>query len=243
LIDRSSDRLIACACAGHGFARWNGRGEASVERQIEGKNMKVRLATWFAAIALVAAGCGGEKEPEKDKETTTATPGVPGAPKGPEAGKGSADAPPRRAALTSKSLSPVVIHEIASENVVPSAVVIELASPIIDRQTVGSESPSVNFKITPAIDGTLIHTGISELTFTPTRPFAFDTTYQVELVAVDTVDGTIAPLPPEKWSASFKTPPFKFLGWAPSDIDLPTTRSRWTSRSPGRCCPRRRWRA
>ncbi|HEX3482074.1 MAG TPA: MG2 domain-containing protein, partial [Kofleriaceae bacterium] len=66
----------------------------------------------------------------------------------------------------------------------------------------------------------LSHTGVSELTFTPSRPFDFDTAYQVELVAVDTVDGSIGPAAGEKWSYSFKTPAFKFLGWAPSAIDL-----------------------
>src|SRR5262245_5737009 len=181
--------------------------------------MNGRFATWFVGIALVAvAGCGGDKE--KDKEPATEPSTAKGAEVGKEAGKGSADAPPKRTALTAKSLAPVVIHEIASENVVPTAVVIELASPIIDRQAVGSESPAANLKVTPAIPGVLTHSGISELTFTPSRPFAFDTTYQVELVGVDTVDGTIAPPAGEKWSASFKTPPFKFLGWAPSDIDL-----------------------
>jgi uncharacterized protein YfaS (alpha-2-macroglobulin family) len=183
--------------------------------------MKGRSATWFAGFAGVALAalvavpaCGADNGADKDKPADPATSATP------EAAKGSADAPPKRTQLTAKSLSPVVIHEIASENVVPTAVVIELASPIIDRQAIGSESPAANLKITPAIAGRLVHTGISELTFTPARPFAFDTTYQVELVGVDTIDGTIAPPAGEKWSASFKTPPFKFLGWAPSDIDL-----------------------
>src|SRR5690349_8331263 len=185
--------------------------------------MTRRYATWLAGIALVAA-CGGEKTEEKDTKTEAGSAGAGGAAKG-SAAKGSAatasaDAPPKRAALTAKALSPVTIHEIASENVVPTSVVIELASPIVEREAVGSASPAANLTITPAIAGTLTYTGISELTFTPARPFAFDTAYQVELVAVDTVDGLIAPPAGEKWSASFKTPPFKLLGWTPSDIDL-----------------------
>ena len=37
--------------------------------------------------------------------------------------------------------------------------------------------------------GSLTYTGVSELTFTPARPFAFDTTYKVELQALETRDG------------------------------------------------------
>jgi len=40
----------------------------------------------------------------------------------------------KRSAITPKSLSPVLIHELGSENVVPTAVVIELAAPIVDRE-------------------------------------------------------------------------------------------------------------
>lgn len=174
--------------------------------------MTVRCATCAAGIALmVAAACGGNKNPDQ-------APAV----RGKDAGKGSgsADAPPPRAAITARSLSPVVIHEIGAENVVPTALVIELAAPVIDREAIGSPSPAANLKITPAIGGALIHTGVSELTFTPSRPFDFGTTYQVELAGIDTLDGPIAPAAGERWSYSFKTPAFKFLGWSPSDIDL-----------------------
>jgi len=75
-------------------------------------------------------------------------------------------------------------------------------------------------KITPAIAGSLVHTGVSELTFTPSRPFEFDTSYQLELVSVDSIDGTIAPAAGDKWGYEFKTPAFKFLSWSPTDIDV-----------------------
>src|SRR4051794_27365804 len=131
-----------------------------------------RSATYVALLAgLAIAGCGGKKAPDEDGKTVKAQ----------DMAKGSGDAPPKRAAITPKSLSPVLIHELGSENVVPTAIVIELASPIIDRDAVGSRSDAEHLKLTPAIAGTLAHTGISELTFTPTRPFDFDTTYQVEL--------------------------------------------------------------
>jgi uncharacterized repeat protein (TIGR01451 family) len=168
------------------------------------------FATCAAAIALVAfTACGGKKQEEP-----------PNTVKAQDLAKGSGDGPPKRAAITPKSLAPVLIHELGAEGVVPTAIVIELASPIIDRDAVGSPSPAANLKLSPELPGQLIHTGISELTFTPSRPFDFDTTYQVDLVGVDTLDGAVAPAAGDKWSYSFKTPAFKFLGWAPSDIDL-----------------------
>ncbi len=172
--------------------------------------MTGRLATCVAGIALWAAACGGKKDADQA-----------GAASGKAEGKGSGSSEaPKRAAITAKSLSPVVIHELGADNQVPTAVVIELAAPVIDRESIGSASPKTNLKITPAVDGELSHTGVSELTFTPSRPFDFDTAYQVELVAVDTVDGSIGPAAGETWSYSFKTPAFKFLGWSPSAIDL-----------------------
>ncbi len=172
--------------------------------------MTGRLATCVAGIVLVAAACGGKKDADQPA-------GSAGSATGKAAGSGDA---PKRAAITAKSLSPVVIHELGADNQVPTAVVIELAAPVIDRAAVGSPSLPANLKITPAVAGELSHTGVSELTFTPRRPFDFDTTYQVELVGVDTVDGTIGPAAGDRWSYSFKTPAFRFLGWAPSAIDL-----------------------
>jgi alpha-2-macroglobulin len=174
-----------------------------------------RSATCVAMIAWLAlTACGGKKATDDDKTVVKAQ----------DMAKGSGDAPPKRAQLTPKSLSPVLIHELGADNTVPTAVVIELASPVIDRDAVGSPSPAANFKITPELAGTLIHTGISELTFTPTRPFGFDTSYQIDLVGVDTLDGVLTPPAGEKWSYAFKTPAFKFLGWAPTDIDLAHTK-------------------
>ena len=167
-----------------------------------------------ASIALVmVTACGGKKNADDGGGAGTA-----GKDAGSGSGAGSSDAP-KRAAITAKSLSPVVIHELGSENVVPTAIAIELAAPVVDRAAVGSPSPDGNVKITPAIAGSLIHTGVSELTFTPSRPFDFDTSYQVELAAVDTLDGKVEPAG-ETWSYAFKTPAFKFLGWTPTDIDL-----------------------
>jgi len=173
----------------------------------------------IAGIALLAAACGSKKDAEQGKADDGK-----GVAKGSAAGAagsaaGSGDAP-KRSAITPKSLSPVLIHELGSENVVPTAVVIELAAPIVDRGAVGSQSPAASLKITPAIAGSLVHTGVSELTFTPSRPFEFDTSYQLELVSVDSIDGTVAPAAGDKWGYAFKTPAFKFLSWSPTDIDV-----------------------
>src|SRR3982751_3296566 len=123
--------------------------------------MTGRLATCVAGIALVAAACGGDR-----------TPAPAGAAAGPATGKGSGSGDaPKRAAITAKSLSPVVIHELGADGQVPTALVIELAAPVIDREAIGTPSPKGNLKIAPAVDGELTHTGVSELTFTPSRPF------------------------------------------------------------------------
>src|SRR4051812_36472386 len=55
-----------------------------------------------------------------------------------EQGKG-IDAPPKRDPVTATKLSPV-IHEFGSEGVLPSAIVVQLATPVIDRAEVGSSA-------------------------------------------------------------------------------------------------------
>jgi alpha-2-macroglobulin len=169
--------------------------------------MMGRSATYVVVIAALGlTGCGGKKSADDGAAVHPVDPA-----------KGSGDAAPKRAPITAQSLAPVLIHELGAEGVVPTSIVIELAAPIVDKDAIGSPSPAGNLKLTPPIDGALIHTGISELTFTPARPFAFDTSYQVELVGVDTLDGPVALT---ATTYGFKTPAFKFLGWAPSDIDV-----------------------
>ena len=179
--------------------------------------MTGRLATCVAGIALVVtAACSGKKNPE---EASPGKPAEAGSAAGKARGSGAADAP-KRAAITAKSLSPVVIHELGADNVVPTAIVIELAAPVIDREAIGSPSPATNLKITPATAGELVHSGVSELTFTPSRPFDFDTTYQVELAGVDTLDGPIAAAAGEHGPTRSRPRRSSSSSWAPSDIDL-----------------------
>ncbi len=170
--------------------------------------MAARFATYLAVVALAA--CGGKKTDEAGPSGAAST-GSAAPVKDNEA--------PKPSAITPKRLSPI-IKELGDEHVVPTSVVIELATPIIDRDEVGQPSAASVFKITPEVAGTLTYTGVSELTFTPAGPLEFDTTYQVELQKLQTRDGAIEPAAGEKWAYSFKTPAFKFLGWAPTELDL-----------------------
>ncbi|HUJ57480.1 MAG TPA: MG2 domain-containing protein [Kofleriaceae bacterium] len=128
------------------------------------------------------------------------------------------DAPPKLPPVSVKKLQPM-IHELGVEHVVPTGVVIELATPIVDKDHVGEVSSRSVFKITPEIAGTLSYTNVSELTFTPARPFQSDTEYKVELDQLETRDGILEPTSGDHWSYAFKTPAFKLVSWAPTALD------------------------
>jgi len=159
-------------------------------------------------VVLMAVACGGKKSDG----------GPPGEALG--SAQGSGDAPPRRQAITAKLVSPVLIHELGGDRALPTTIVFEFAAPIVDRAGVGTQSPAGHLRITPEVAGTLLHSGPAELTFTPTTSFAFDTSYQVELTAVDTLEGEVQPAAGEPWRYAFKTPAFRFLDWTPGDVDL-----------------------
>src|SRR5262245_9388183 len=117
------------------------------------------------AAALLAA-CGGKTEQAKAG-------GDAGAP-------AKAEGPPRPAPVTAKKLAPV-ISEVGPEGAVPTAVVIELAVPIVARETVGETSERSVVEIAPAVAGKLKYTGESTLTFVPARAFAPGQHYRFEL--------------------------------------------------------------
>ncbi|HET9484634.1 MAG TPA: hypothetical protein VFO79_11810, partial [Xanthomonadales bacterium] len=169
----------------------------------------------FLAIFSFAIGCGGRDSDDKPKPDPKSSTGSAAEAEGPE----QVDGPPKRVALTAKKLAPV-IQELGVDKVVPTAVVIEMATPIIDADLVGGTSSKSVLKITPAIAGRLSYSSVSGLTFVPNNPFEFDTQYTFELQKVETRDGEIGPDAGEKWSYSFKTPKFAFLGWAPQAIDV-----------------------
>ncbi len=177
----------------------------------------MKLATCVAILSL-AVGCGGRdsdnKQKSDGKSAKAATAGS-----AEEAGDERVDGPPKRVALTAKKLAPV-IHELGNDNVVPTGVSIELAVPIIDADMVGGATSKTVLKVTPETAGRLNYSSVSGLLFTPNQPLAFDTQYTFELQKIETTDGEIAPDAGDKWTYSFKTPPFKFLGWGAQEIDV-----------------------
>ena len=177
----------------------------------------MKLATCLAIFSF-AVGCGGRDSDGKKKPD----------PKAAKTGSGDetidpVDGPPKRVALTAKKLAPV-IHELGVDNVVPTAVSIEMATPVIDGDLVGGQSSKSVLKITPETKGRLNYSSVSGLTFTPDTPFAFDTEYSFELQKIETRDGEIGPDANEKWTYTFKTPKFAFLSWAPSEMDVTKNR-------------------
>ena len=170
-----------------------------------------RLATWVAVAALAAC---------QNKSLLDDWPSAPRSlSEDQAAAEKGVDAPPEREAVTAAKLEPA-IHELGIDKAVPTSIVIQLATPVIDRSDVGQTTRKTVVKLTPEVAGTVRYSGVSELTFTPARPFAFDTTYKVELAAVETRDGVIDAPAPASWTYSFKTPSFAFLGWAPTDLDV-----------------------
>src|SRR5947208_2051599 len=60
------------------------------------------------------------------------------------------DAPPKRDPVTATKLAPV-IHEFGTDNVVPTAIVIQLAAPVIDKADVGQRTDKTVVKLTPDV--------------------------------------------------------------------------------------------
>jgi uncharacterized protein YfaS (alpha-2-macroglobulin family) len=170
--------------------------------------MKMWTRSWIVLVALAAA-CGGKKG---EKPVTAAA--------GADAGVAaiSKEGPPKPPPITPKKLAPVM-HELANKRDVPSAIVIELATPVIDKDHVGEPSKKTVLKLTPDVEGEITWTGVSTLTFAPAKPFAFDTRYKAELTAVETRDGVVTPAAGEQWAREFTTPKFTFAEWAPVEED------------------------
>src|SRR4029453_12425975 len=106
-----------------------------------------------------------------------------------------------------------VISEVGDDGVVPAALVIELATAIVDQGSVGQESARSVLEITPTVAGELKYSGPSTLTFTPARPLAFGQKYHVELKKLETRDAVVEPPAGERWTRDFETPAFAFLDW------------------------------
>jgi len=171
----------------------------------------MRIATCAVLIASLAACKAHKSKLDKIDSTPSHASGEPGAPKG--------DEPPKLPPLTSAKLAPV-INLLGAKGVVPTSVVVELATPIADPSMVGGVSAKTKLVITPEVAGTLSYSGPSELTFTPTRPLEFDTDYKIELQAVETRDGVVTSADGPSWTKRFKTPAFTLMNWAPVAVDL-----------------------
>jgi hypothetical protein len=169
----------------------------------------------ICSLALIAAVVGCHSKSKLDDVGKGAPAGVAASAAGSNA---DADAP-KRAPVTPASLQPI-IHELGRDNELPTSIVIELAQPIVDKDGINGVSGESVIKITPEAAGRLTFSNTSELTFTPLRPFAFDTSYTIELARIETRDGVVAPPKGETWSYTFKTPKFKLLDFAPTDINV-----------------------
>src|SRR5450432_2785396 len=141
---RSSANARVCSPRCLKCARWIAR--SSVEDQ---GTMRALASTIVAAAALLA--CKNHPSKLDDQGTSTGT--TDGSASGPTK---STDLPPKPVAVTSKRADPQ-IHELGMEHVVPTAVMIELATPIVDRDRVGSASGKSVVKVTPEVAGTLTY--------------------------------------------------------------------------------------
>jgi uncharacterized protein YfaS (alpha-2-macroglobulin family) len=169
--------------------------------------MSMSSRSWVVAtsLALVAIGCGSKKDGAASSSTTAPD-------KAAVTGKGG----PKRIPLTADRLKPT-LHALGPTHAAPTSIVIELAVPVNEGS--GGASSETKLKLTPELPGSLSFTGPSELTFTPAKAFTAGEHYEVELVQLATVDGPLKPPTGESWKLAFDTPAFKFLGWAPLEVD------------------------
>src|SRR5258708_11913831 len=102
------------------------RGGAFLRGRAASANGDRMTKRWMVGALAIVAGCASKSVLDKEQTKTPLTAGTAA-----KAGTPSVDAPPTRTAVTPKKLSPI-IHELGPDRVVPNAVVVELATPIID---------------------------------------------------------------------------------------------------------------
>ncbi|RKG58727.1 hypothetical protein D7X30_14090 [Corallococcus sp. AB011P] len=184
----------------------------SPQSAVPPKAARAPRARWLLPALLVgalAAGCKQEPAKTPPAATSSAT--------APDAG---ATSPSTTAPVQAAKLTPV-IHELASENALPTGVVIEFALPVRPRYE--SVDGSV-VTVSPEVGGSLRWTGPSSLLFTPSTGFAAGTTYTVSVDAVNTDAGVIKPSSAREWRYNFTTYAFKFSQIYPTRMDLPKGR-------------------
>ncbi|NMO14970.1 hypothetical protein HPC49_15965 [Pyxidicoccus fallax] len=178
-------------------------------------------ARWLlAALWLGATLSSCKKEepkpatPPATSEPATATPTpVTGTETGTDAGTGTAFAPP-----TPESLTPV-IRELATEESLPEAIVIEFQRPVMPND--GEVKKGTVVTVSPRVAGNLSWRSPSTLAFTPTAEgFDFETKYTVTLESLETDGGVVRPPSEGAWSHRFTTSGFRFVRLAPKQLDL-----------------------
>src|SRR3569833_655474 len=108
----------------------------------------------LASCALVVAALSCKSHKSLLDDTGSSTGASSGTSEGSAATK-SVDAPPMPAAVTSTRADPQ-IHELGMEHVVPSAIMIELATPIVDRGAVGQVCLLLVVLFSPVFVGSLL---------------------------------------------------------------------------------------
>jgi alpha-2-macroglobulin len=171
------------------------------------KAARTPRARWLLAALLVGAfvtGC--PQQPEGPKPGAT-----------PEAPQASTSTPPPESQTSQGPQLTPFIHELASENAVPTGVSIEFALPVRPRWESVEET---QVSVTPTVPGSLRWTGPSSLLFTPTNGFAAGVTYTVSVDQVKTSAGILKPPSPREWRYNFTTYAFKFAQLFPTRMDL-----------------------
>src|SRR3569623_330589 len=104
----------------------------------------MRFVTCAAVVAAALVACKGHKSKLDEM-------GAPQVAHTGSAAPAKENEAPKLPPVTPAKLAPV-INVLGPENVVPSAVVIELATPIIDQSQVGGVSSKTKLSITPEVD-------------------------------------------------------------------------------------------
>ncbi len=177
----------------------------SPQSAVPPKAARAPRARWLLSALLVgalAAGCPQQPEAPTPGATSQA----------PDASTPASDSQTSRA----PAVTPF-IHELASENALPTGVTIEFALPVRPRY---ESVDGTVVTVTPEVPGTLQWTGPSSLLFTPATGFQAGVTYTVSVEQVNTDAGLLKPPSPREWRYTFATYAFKFAQLSPTRMDL-----------------------
>ena len=127
---------------------------------------------------------------------------------------------------TADELAPV-LRESGEPGAVPDKLVVEFGRPIVEADQVGSEAlEGTVLEVRPAIEGQLVYSSPTTLTFTPKNGFSARQTYEVELLSVGTPLGVVETPAQGRWVRVFETPTFDFVRFALQSVDFAKRRAR-----------------